>query len=104
MTAPDHPAMRTFGRVQSRPLKPRQAALMATLLPQLALPEGPLDPQALAPGAAQVWLAGVCGPGAPPAPGGAPHRNPFSPGPGPLVRGTAPSLPPQGEATPATVR
>ena len=50
---------RSFGRIKSRTLKPRQAALFDTLLPTIALPDpeaGPIDPRALAPGAAEVWL------------------------------------------------
>ena len=53
----DHPSsLRTFGRIKSRPIKPRQAALMTTLLPRIATPEGPFDPRSLAPDADQVWL------------------------------------------------
>ena len=51
--------LRSFGRIKSRTLKPRQAALFDTLLPTIALPDpvaGPLDPQALMPGAQEVWL------------------------------------------------
>lgn len=55
--------MRTFGRVQSRALKPRQAALMRTLLPELALPEGPLDPHTLMPAANELWLEAGFGAG-----------------------------------------
>jgi tRNA (guanine-N7-)-methyltransferase len=51
-----HPPVRTFGRTRSRAIKPRQAALMSTLLPALAVPEGPFDPRDLAPGASAVWL------------------------------------------------
>ncbi len=54
-----HGPLRSFGRIKSRALKPRQAALFDTLLPTLALPDpaaGPIDPQALMPGAAEVWL------------------------------------------------
>jgi tRNA (guanine-N7-)-methyltransferase len=51
-----HPPLRTFGRTRSRAIKPRQAALMETLLPAVAVPEGPFDPRALAPQAAEVWL------------------------------------------------
>ncbi|MEO7027456.1 MAG: tRNA (guanosine(46)-N7)-methyltransferase TrmB [Caulobacteraceae bacterium] len=46
---------RTYGRSRSRTLKPRQASLLETLLPRLALPDFPFDPRALAP-ACQVWL------------------------------------------------
>ena len=59
MTHPTWGPMRSFGRIRSRTLKPRQAALMETLLPQIAVPDpaaGPVDPRVLMPGAAQVWL------------------------------------------------
>jgi tRNA (guanine-N7-)-methyltransferase len=48
--------LRTFGRIRSRPIKPRQASLMTSLLPSVAVPEGRFDPGALAPEAAEVWL------------------------------------------------
>ena len=51
--------LRSFGRIRSRTLKPRQAALFDSLLPRIALPDpaaGPIDPSALMPGAAEVWL------------------------------------------------
>lgn len=54
-----HRPLRSFGRIKSRAIKPRQAALFDTLLPTIALPDpkaGPIDPQALMPGAAAVWL------------------------------------------------
>ncbi len=54
-----HGPIRSFGRIKSRTLKPRQAALFDTMLPRVALPDpagGPLDPGALMPGAKQVWL------------------------------------------------
>ncbi len=50
------PAIRTYGRIKSRPIKPRQVALMETLLPKIATPREPFDPRALAPNAAEVWL------------------------------------------------
>lgn len=51
------PPLRSFGRIRSRTLKPRQASLMETLLPSLRLPaEGPIDPLRLAPGAREAWL------------------------------------------------
>ena len=50
------PPIRTFGRIRSRPVKARQAALLETLLPKIATPEGPFDPRALAPRAREVWL------------------------------------------------
>ncbi|MDG2521503.1 tRNA (guanosine(46)-N7)-methyltransferase TrmB [Caulobacter segnis] len=51
-----HGHLRSFGRIQARPLKPRQAALFDTLLPSIAVPEGAFDPRALAPEAKEVWL------------------------------------------------
>lgn len=43
VTSP-HPPMRTYGRTKARTLKPRQAGLVDTLLPHLAVPEeGALD-------------------------------------------------------------
>ena len=42
--------------MRGRPIKPRQAALVDTLLPRLALPEASFDPRALMPGAREVWL------------------------------------------------
>ena len=55
MTSP-HPPLRSYGRLKSRVIKPRQAALMATLLPELRVPEGAFDPRGLAPEAAEAWL------------------------------------------------
>ena len=54
-----HRPLRSFGRIKSRAIKPRQAALFDTLLPSIALPDpkaGPIDPAALMPGAEGVWL------------------------------------------------
>lgn len=51
-----HPPLRSYGRLKTRTIKPRQAALMETLLPVLRPPAGPFDPRALMPGAAEVWL------------------------------------------------
>jgi tRNA (guanine-N7-)-methyltransferase len=51
--------LRSFGRIKSRAIKPRQAALFDTLLPGIALPDpkaGPIDPAALMPGATGAWL------------------------------------------------
>jgi len=59
MSAPAHPPLRSFGRIKSRAVKPRQAALFDTLLPSICVPDpkaGPVDPAALMPGAAEVWL------------------------------------------------
>lgn len=48
--------MRSFGRIKSRPIKPRQAALMDSLLPEIRCPAQPFDPRDLKPDADQVWL------------------------------------------------
>ena len=62
MSSSDTPTwgpLRSFGRIRSRTLKPRQAALFDSLLPQIAVPNpaaGPIDLQALMPGAKEVWL------------------------------------------------
>ncbi len=46
----DHPPLRSYGRTKARALKPRQAGLLDTLLPHLAVPEdGSLDLDALFP-------------------------------------------------------
>ncbi len=52
----DHPLLRSYGRLKSRPIKPRQAALVETLLPSLRPPAEPFDPRALKPDAAETWL------------------------------------------------
>ncbi|MBU1324384.1 MAG: tRNA (guanosine(46)-N7)-methyltransferase TrmB [Alphaproteobacteria bacterium] len=57
--APRHPPLRSFGRIKSRAVKPRQAALFDSLLPSIRVPDpkaGPIDPLALMPGASEVWL------------------------------------------------
>jgi tRNA (guanine-N7-)-methyltransferase len=51
-----HPPLRTFGRIRSRVIKPRQAALMTSLLPEVAVPEGAFDPLLLKPDANEVWM------------------------------------------------
>ena len=51
-----HPLMRSYGRIKSRPIKPRQAALVDELLPSLRPPEGPFDPRTLMDGAREAWL------------------------------------------------
>ncbi|MEZ5959318.1 MAG: tRNA (guanosine(46)-N7)-methyltransferase TrmB [Hyphomonadaceae bacterium] len=46
----EHRPLRTFGRIKARTLKPRQAGLMESLLPHLAVPEeGLIDPADLSP-------------------------------------------------------
>ena len=52
----DRPQLRTYGRTKARPIKPRQAALLETLLPAIRVPEGPFDPASLMPAAREVWL------------------------------------------------
>ncbi len=51
-----HPPLRSFGRLKSRPIKPRQAELMETLLPRLAInvADLPLGPDTL--GSGETWL------------------------------------------------
>ena len=56
-------ALRTYGRIKSRSLKPRQARLMDELLPALAVPATPFDPRQLMPSATEVWLEAGFGAG-----------------------------------------
>jgi tRNA (guanine-N7-)-methyltransferase len=51
-----HAPLRSFGRLKSRPIKPRQAAMMETLLPQIRVPAEPFEPLSLMPAATAVWL------------------------------------------------
>jgi tRNA (guanine-N7-)-methyltransferase len=51
-----HGPLRSYGRIKSRLIKPRQAAMMGAHLPELRLPREPFDPLALMPGANEVWL------------------------------------------------
>jgi tRNA (guanine-N7-)-methyltransferase len=51
-----HPPLRSYGRIKSRVIKPRQAALMDTLLPSIRPPEGPFAPAELMPDAGEAWL------------------------------------------------
>ena len=56
--SPDAP-LRSFGRIKSRAVKPRQAALFDTLMPLIRLPDpsaGPIDVAALMPEATEAWL------------------------------------------------
>jgi tRNA (guanine-N7-)-methyltransferase len=55
--------LRTYGRLKSRSLKPRQARLMDELLPKLAVPAAPFDPRSLMPRAAEAWLEAGFGAG-----------------------------------------
>jgi tRNA (guanine-N7-)-methyltransferase len=52
----DHPPLRSYGRLKSRPIKPRQAALVEARLPALRIPPGPVDLRALKPDAGETWL------------------------------------------------
>jgi tRNA (guanine-N7-)-methyltransferase len=49
--------MRSYGRIKSRAIKPRQAGLIDTLLPRIAVDPlaGPVDPRALTRDAKGVW-------------------------------------------------
>ncbi|WP_411289051.1 tRNA (guanosine(46)-N7)-methyltransferase TrmB [Phenylobacterium sp.] len=51
-----HSPIRSFGRLKSRPIKPRQAALLETLLPKVRVPPGPVESQGLMPAARETWL------------------------------------------------
>lgn len=55
-TGPAQPPLRSYGRSKSRLIKPRQAALVESLLPSLRVPEEPFDPARLLPGARETWL------------------------------------------------
>ena len=49
--------LRSFGRIKARPIKPRQAGLVETLLPRLVLDlSAPVDLRRLKPDATEVWL------------------------------------------------
>jgi tRNA (guanine-N7-)-methyltransferase len=51
-----HGPLRSYGRIKARPIKPRQASLLDSLLPKIAVPDGPVDPRALMPDARELWL------------------------------------------------
>ncbi len=42
MSQTAHGPLRSFGRIKARPIKPRQEKLLETLLPKIAVPEGPV--------------------------------------------------------------
>jgi tRNA (guanine-N7-)-methyltransferase len=52
----EHRLLRSYGRIKSRTIKPRQQALVENLLPTIRVPEGPLDPAVMMPGATETWL------------------------------------------------
>jgi tRNA (guanine-N7-)-methyltransferase len=57
MTQQPYGPLRSFGRIKARPIKSRQASLLETLLPTIALDlSRPIDLLALKPDAAEVWL------------------------------------------------
>ncbi len=51
-----HPPLRSYGRLKTRTIKPRQAALMETLLPTIRPPTTAFDPRTLMAGASEAWL------------------------------------------------
>jgi tRNA (guanine-N7-)-methyltransferase len=51
-----HGPLRSYGRIKARPIKPRQEALLESLLPKIAIPEGPVGREALAAWAGETWL------------------------------------------------
>ena len=55
------PPLRSFGRLKSRTIKPRQAALMTDLLPALRAPETPFDPNSLGFGGGEHMAAQAAG-------------------------------------------
>ena len=59
MTTPQKPhgPLRSYGRLKSHPIKPRQAEIAERQLAKIALdPSQPIDPPTLMPGAAEAWL------------------------------------------------
>ena len=54
-----HGPLRSYGRIKSRNLKPRQAEILARRSDDVSLPDpevGPIDPKSIAPNAAETWL------------------------------------------------
>jgi tRNA (guanine-N7-)-methyltransferase len=51
-----HGALRSYGRIKARPIKARQAEILASVGPTVEIPEGPFDPRALKPDAREIWL------------------------------------------------
>jgi tRNA (guanine-N7-)-methyltransferase len=51
-----HGPLRSFGRIKSRPIKARQAALFDSLLPAIAVPDAAFEPLSLMPDAKAVWV------------------------------------------------
>ncbi len=87
--------LRSFGRIKSRAIKPRQAALFDTLMPSVRLPDpaaGPIDVTGLMPDATQVWLEIGFGGGEHLAAQAARHRNALMIGCEPFINGVASAL------------
>ena len=99
-----HPPLRTFGRTRSRTIKPRQAALMTSLLPDIAIPEGPFAPADLAPTARETWLEIGFGGGEHLAAQAARHGDVLFLGAEPFLNGVASALRHVDEARLANVR
>jgi tRNA (guanine-N7-)-methyltransferase len=98
------PPARTYGRVKSRTLKPRQARLMQTRLPALSLPDSAFDPRQLAPWAREVWLEAGFGAGEHLAAQAARHPDTLLLGAEPFVNGVAACLAHIDDAALANVR
>ena len=90
----EHRPLRSFGRTRSRAIKPRQAGLMDSLLPTIALDPaaGPIDPQALMPAARETWLEIGFGGGEHMAAQAAAHRDVLILGAEPFLNGAASAL------------
>jgi tRNA (guanine-N7-)-methyltransferase len=101
---PDPGLLRTYGRIKSRALKPRQARLMESLLPRLALPDGPIEPRALMSSAKQLWLEAGFGAGEHLAQQAARHPDVLFIGAEPFVNGIAACLAHIDDAKLANVR
>lgn len=92
--SPDAP-LRSFGRIKSRAVKPRQAALFDTLMPTIRLPDpsaGPIDVAALMPQATEAWLEIGFGGGEHLAAQAAAHPNALMIGCEPFINGVASAL------------
>jgi len=98
------PTLRTYGRIKSRSLKPRQTRLMDELLPKLALPEAAFDPRALMPAAREVWLEAGFGAGEHLAAQAGAHPDALLLGAEPFVNGIAAALAHIDDAKLANVR
>jgi tRNA (guanine-N7-)-methyltransferase len=85
--------LRSFGRIKARPIKSRQAALLETLLPTIALDlSQPIDLLVLKPDAAEVWLEIGFGGGEHLAAQAAAHPDILSLGAEPFLNGVASAL------------